>query len=385
MKVRLGKAFLLSQDPEKMANSVVVVIVAMAMVILPFCTAKPAPTPMRLIEFNETSRIWMSQDDVEKMIFSGKWHNFIDVTDAPEPLLNNVAMLAASVFPDQPTQKTLVESLVNKIDLNIMRQNLETLSSFFTRYYTSDTGVEAAQWIYSELLAIKGSREDVSVTYFQNSFKQPSVIARIEGALPAPHSVVILGSHLDSIGTTRTGQAPGADDDGSGTVCNMEAFRVLVTANVLIGRPLEFHFYAGEEAGLLGSQAIANSYSQRKIPVYSMMQLDMTMYPGAPPVAMSPIVDFTNPDLTAFVRILIDTYCSIPWADSRCGYGCSDHASWFRTGVASVMPFETTFSKSNPAIHSPRDVIANLDFNHGRQFVILALSYLVELGQFSSP
>jgi bacterial leucyl aminopeptidase len=45
----------------------------------------------------------------------------------------------------------------------------------------------------------------------------------------------------------------------------------------------KFHFYSGEEAGLLGSQAIAKSYSNQGIKVKAMMQLDMTGYfkPGS--------------------------------------------------------------------------------------------------------
>ena len=134
-----------------------------------------------------------------------------------------------------------------------------------------------------------------------------------------------------------------------------------------------------EEAGLLGSQAIASDYSKRAVDVYGMLQMDMTMYPGAAPTGISPITDFTSPDLTAFVRILIDSYLTVGWVSSACGYGCSDHASWTRFGYASAFPFESTFSKKNPAIHTARDVISSLDFEHGRQFVILAVAHLVEL------
>eukprot|EP00047_Mylnosiga_fluctuans_P017276 m.60182 g.60182 ORF g.60182 m.60182 type:complete len:380 (+) comp7011_c0_seq3:102-1241(+) len=347
---------------------------AILAVLIAAAAAGPA---MRLIEFNETSRVWMSAAEVDKLVFSPTWHNFIDVTDAPAPILNRA--IKAEPFPTQPTQKVLVEQLVANIDTASMLRNLQTISSFFTRYYQSDTGVQAAEWVYSELVAIKGARDDITVTLFRNTFKQPSVIARIEGAHDGPAGIVILGSHIDSVGASGTSQAPGADDDGSGTICNLEAFRVIVEANIVLERSIEFHYYAGEEAGLLGSQAIANDYSNKGVDVYAMLQLDMTMYPGSSP-AMSPITDFTNADLTSFLHILIDTYCSIGYTDSRCGYGCSDHASWYRTGVPSAMPFETVFNQHNPYIHSARDIIDHLDLNHGKQFVILAIAHLVELG-----
>lgn len=44
--------------------------------------------------------------------------------------------------------------------------------------------------------------------------------------------------------------------------------------------PIEFHFYAGEEGGLLGSQDIVSNYSARTDPpvrIKGMLQMDMTV------------------------------------------------------------------------------------------------------------
>ena len=52
--------------------------------------------------------------------------------------------------------------------------------------------------------------------------------------------------------------APGADDDGSGTVAILEALRVLARSGYTPrGGAVEFHWYAAEEGGNLGSQAVA--------------------------------------------------------------------------------------------------------------------------------
>ena len=56
----------------------------------------------------------------------------------------------------------------------------------------------------------------------------------------------------------------------------MEIFRALVSSKVKPATPIEFHFYAGEEAGLLGSQAIAKYYKKTGIKVKAFMELDMT-------------------------------------------------------------------------------------------------------------
>ena len=94
--------------------------------------------------------------------------------------------------------------------------------------------------------------------------------------------------------------------------------------------------------------------------------------------------DYVSSGLTAFHRILVDTYCSIPWQTTKCGYGCSDHASWTKTGVAAVYTAESIMSKENPNIHSTGDSMATVDVAYGVEFVILALAHVVELGSASA-
>ena len=65
----------------------------------------------------------------------------------------------------------------------------------------------------------------------------------------------------------------GADDDGTGTVNLIEVFRVLMTNDFEPSTPVEFHWYSGEEGGLLGSQAIAKSYDQAGVQVKSYLPL----------------------------------------------------------------------------------------------------------------
>jgi leucyl aminopeptidase len=77
-----------------------------------------------------------------------------------------------------------------------------------------------------------------------------------------------------------TGRAPGGDDDGSGTMTILEVLRVLLgSKEVLEGKSentIEFHWYAAEEGGLLGSQAIWKEYEKEGRDVKAMLQQDMT-------------------------------------------------------------------------------------------------------------
>lgn len=351
--------------------------------VLAICFAKE----LRLIEFNETTRRWVPRHKVDELAQEcGKDHGgFFDITDhrnlSPNGLDESVQQrIAAFSYPNEPTHQTVVNSLIAMISKTKMREYNDKLSSYFTRYYSTDTGKQAAEWIHSEFEKGKASHPDVQVEFFSHSWKQPSVIARIEGKGDYADELVIIGAHEDSINGGANGRSPGADDDASGTSSVLEVFRILVEAGFQPDRTIEFHTYAAEEVGLLGSQDIASKYQKDKKVVYSMMQLDMTFYTKSGTTPQFGIVtDYVNADLTAFLRKLVSAYSTLKSVDTKCGYGCSDHASWTKAGFQACFPFETTFANSNKNIHSTQDLIDKLDLNHGAEFVKVALGYLVEL------
>jgi leucyl aminopeptidase len=73
--------------------------------------------------------------------------------------------------------------------------------------------------------------------------------------------------------------APGADDNGSGTATILEAFRALVNVGFEPEHgPVEFHWTAGEEAGLLGALDIAEEYQSRGVRVNGVLNVDETAF-----------------------------------------------------------------------------------------------------------
>lgn len=105
----------------------------------------------------------------------------------------------------------------------------------------------------------------------------------------------------------------------------LEALRVLANARFAPQNTLEFHFYAGEEGGLLGSQDIFRSYRSAGASVLAMLNQDMTGYsPGGRAVVFQ---DFVDASLSAYVTLVARQFTGATPGTSRCGYGCSDHAS----------------------------------------------------------
>jgi len=333
----------------------------------------------RLIEFGPKQRKWMDQEDVNQLSQPGKINGFIDVTDSP--VIATSAPDLDRPYPDGPEHQDVVDALLPKLKIPEVTTSITALSTFFNRFYTTQTGKDAAQWIFNKYKEYAGDKDYIEVNFFQNTFLQPSVITRITGTEPDTEGIVIIGGHEDSTAGGATRRSPGADDDASGSSTVLEIFRVLMENNFRPKRTVEFHAYAAEEAGLLGSQAIARSYAESRVKVYGMLQLDMTGYtpPGKTPV-VGLIFDFVNLTLTEYVSKLIDAYANIGWEQSKCGYGCSDHASWTRFGYPSAFPFETRFSDLNPNIHTDRDTLDKLDLEHSIEFAKLGLAFVVELG-----
>jgi len=333
----------------------------------------------RLIEFGPHQRKWMDRSQVDDLVQEGKMNNFMDITESPEVTVT--APKLDTPYPDGPKHQDVVDALLPQLKVDQIQATISTLSNYFNRYYTTDTGYDAAGWLHSKYKEYAGDKDYIDVSFFQNTFKQPSVIARITGSDPQADGIVILGGHEDSTAGGPTRQSPGADDDASGSSTVLEVFRVLTANNFRPIRTIEFHAYAAEEAGLLGSAAIAKTYASDGKKVYGMLQLDMTGYtpPGKIPV-VGLIFDYVNLTLTNYVSRLIDGYANIGWEQSKCGYACSDHASWTRYGYPSAFPFETRFNDLNPNIHTDRDTLDKMNLEHAIEFAKVGLAFVVELG-----
>jgi len=341
--------------------------------LLLFVNTENSPQGLRLIAFNETYTEWLPQEQIFELALKNT--KFMDITDYPTITHKKPKQFA---IPTYPTFQAIVNPLLANINTDELLGSLVQLSSFPTRYYTNQNGQQAALFLVEEYQKRSAGRGDISISRYQHPWLQNSVIARIEGSGPKANEIVIIGGHIDSVSSS--GNAPGADDDGSGSTAVMEAFRVLATGGFRPERTLEFHGYAAEEAGLLGSQAIANSYANQGVVVYAMIQFDMTGFVRqGTQQTIGLVTDFTSPEVTAFIRELINTYNDISYTNRQCGYACSDHASWFRAGYPSSFPIEAAPGNTNPSIHTSSDTIEKLSPNHISEFVKLGIAFAVEL------
>lgn len=214
----------------------------------------------------------------DKMRLRRNHTKFADITNFQDLYQDNISAMAGKAYLPNFTHQSLIKPLFPQISTTEMHDSLKTLSSFYTRYSHSITGEQSAVWLHDQIAdIIKNApfHTRISLSYFTHDFAQPSIIARFETKVAdASLPLTIVGAHQDSMNYLfPLLPAPGADDDGSGTITILETFKVLANSGYIPERgPVEFHWYAAEEDGLLGSQAIAKFKKETNSTIGAMME-----------------------------------------------------------------------------------------------------------------
>ncbi|KXJ94721.1 hypothetical protein Micbo1qcDRAFT_193821 [Microdochium bolleyi] len=335
---------------------------------------------------DEDPGTWVT--DEQKWELTAQGIHFIDITDTIEledaylARLNATSVeareLSRRAIPSGPSHQAEAAPLIAAAVQTNMKTWITAMVGFHNRHYKGSYATQSATWMFNTVKSVAASNSAIAVSQFtHSSYNQPSVIAKIPGT---GSGVVVVSAHYDSTGGTATAKGPGADDNASGVVVILEALRVLAAAKYKGANTLEFHFYSGEEGGLLGSRDIMQSYKSKKVDVRAVMNQDMTGY--SPNNVIAIYTDYVDATLTSFCQKLVPVYTSLKLATDKCGYGCSDHASATTAGFRSAYVNEDTMADSSPYIHSSRDDASTLSYPHMFEHVKYTIGFLVEGAYF---
>lgn len=276
-----------------------------------------------------------------------------------------------------------VNTLVNELNNSNLIATVDQLAEYHNRYYSQQTGVDAAKWVKAKWAGDVINRSDISVDFYQHSWDQSSVIATIEGTSNSDE-VIVIGAHLDSINKDNNadGHAPGADDNASGISVITETLRSISASGFKPKKTIKIIAYAAEEVGLKGSKAIAQEFSNNSTNVIGVINFDMTGYQGTSGVDIVLMTDYTNNNQGEFVKNIITEYFTFTVREDKCGYACSDHASWHNEGFSTSMIAESMFNDSNPNLHTTSDT--EFSSAHAIKFVKVAVAFAAELAKGST-
>jgi len=119
---------------------------------------------------------------------------------------------------------------------------------------------------------------EVSAIYEQNA-RTMNVIAMIEGSdLKLKDEYVIVGAHLDHVGSQADLLFPGANDNASGSAAVLEIAKAFTNGGLQPKRSIVFVLFASEEQGLNGAKHFVESWKKGYDKVAAMINMDCIGY-----------------------------------------------------------------------------------------------------------
>ena len=209
-----------------------------------------------------------------------------------------------------------------------------------------------------------------------------NVVATLPGTVN-PDEIYVICAHYDDTSQIPDTYAPGADDNGTGTIAALEAARVL--CNTRLESTVKFVAFSREEQGLVGSNAYAMEAYQDGDSIVAALNFDMIGYVDIAPEDLDVIYNGISLWLAQEYQSAAAMY--VPGLDIAMhlqpSFGSSDNASFWSYGYPSFCGIEDS-DVPNPYYHRVTDRVSTLDFDFYTQVVKGAVASLVEMARIDS-
>jgi hypothetical protein len=207
------------------------------------------------------------------------------------------AVFSSNTFSQKIIQRDpIIENMVAEVNSDSLKAHILKLVSFGTRSTLSSNntadskrGIVAARaWVLSRFQEF-AKQSDGRMTAKIDSWTQKAdakrvdvdvpmgnVMATLKGSDPTDDRIFLVSGHIDSRNSNvmnRTEDAPGANDDGSGTAAVIELARVMAKAK--FPATVIFLVVSGEEQGLLGAEHLANQAFEEKWNIEGILNNDI--------------------------------------------------------------------------------------------------------------
>ncbi|MBU1651135.1 M28 family peptidase, partial [bacterium] len=180
-------------------------------------------------------------------------------------------------------------------------------------------------------------------------------------------------------------EAPGADDNGSGTAAVLECARIL--SQYYFEKTIHFVAFAGEEQGLYGSNAFVDDIPGMGIDVVGCFNYDMIAYAGTDPWPPDLVIYADNNPLSLAMAYKVEEACLTfvpsliePDVDINPSMGSSDHGPFWDAGLPAICGIEEQAwgPDFNPWYHSTSDIVANCNMDYASNCTRAAIAALAD-------
>ncbi len=267
-------------------------------------------------------------------------------------------------------------TLVELVSTANLEATVNHLASYHTRHSLSPQIGQVADWITARFTGY-GYADVSSHTYTREGHTLRNVVCRKPGSGAQPKTVLLCG-HYDSRAANLadpSAKAPGADDNATGIALILECARLLRHAD--LADTVLFVAFSGEEQGLWGSTAYAETLQQAGEPIELVYNVDMV---GYPPANRAIIVerdtgnavasnDAASVAVGAVIAQLAADYTTLP---AQLGpIYASDYMPFEARAYVAVGLYE---AGNNPGYHSVDDTVDKVDVGYLTEVTKLALA-----------
>ena len=153
-----------------------------------------------------------------------------------------------------------IAAMVSEVNTDTIHKTLQQLQDWGSRFALKENRKEIAMWLKDKFLSYGFTDVKLDSFYcianyypYHDTTLQYNVICTLPG-VSTSNELFVIGAHYDSYCTNDPyNNAPGADDNGSGTSATLEIARVMAKLNYHPQTTIQFTLFAAEELGKLGS------------------------------------------------------------------------------------------------------------------------------------
>lgn len=313
-----------------------------------------------------------------------------------------IAVLGASLSASfcVESRADSIQDVIDQVALDEFQDYLRVLTGvdpvpgdtplYLTDRYSFGQNIHvAADWMY-DLFESYGL--EASLHTFDSDYG-PNVIGELPGTT-RPEDIYIICGHFDTYNHSDQYDAPGCDDNGSGTAATLIAARIL--SQYEFEGTVRFIAWAGEEQWMVGSQAYVAQAYQQGDNIVAAINLDMFLHPGFDNQEPDPDYDIdiaSNEASLWLAQNLADKYAQYTPIDFEVHNDedfVSDQWSFWQYGYDSAGLLENTvweiWGGSNDDYHQSSDTIDNPDYDWDFSVHVVrgAIATLVELAGIAS-
>ena len=283
-------------------------------------------------------------------------------------------------------QTSKIESVLEYIDEELLRTYLEVLVGYGPRWTGTYGCDKSAEYIFAQFSDMGLEAHYQHWKAFGNKYHPRWFESEnVEGTLKSEGSTditIIFGAHYDTVR-----DAPGANDDGSGTAAVLAAAYALSHFNFT--HTVKFLAFSGEEMGLLGSRAYAKRAYQENEDI--MIYINADMIGRATQGDTGATMGFSATEDAGWVVDLFENINSQyalafqtlnRYTINRELRGHSDYKPFADYGYETVACWE---GEHDPNMHDPTDDLSNVNFSYLVRTTKMIAATLAALADYENP